>query len=231
MGDLNVFQKILGLKFKDISLLRCALSHSSYINELSSNVGLSNERLEFLGDTVLGLVITERIYKDYPTNTEGSLTRMRSSIVRSETLVQVAQSIKLSDFLLLGKGEAKSGGSTKKANLAGAMEAVIGAIYLDSGLDCARHFIERNFAEHIKLAKRTAIIIDSKTRLQEYMQSLSKGIPQYYTVAEQGPDHQKHFIVEVAVDGIVLERGEGFNKKEAEEKAAEKYLQSIDKQN
>jgi ribonuclease-3 len=230
MSDLDLFQEILGFRFNDRMLLTRALSHSSYANELGSVTGLSNERLEFLGDAVLGMVVAERIYKDHSTSPEGSLSRMRSSVVRGETLTKVAQSVQLDKFILLGKGESKSGGASKAANLAGAMEALIGAMYLDRGLEHTRSFIEHHFAKYFKLAKRTAIVVDCKTRLQEYFQSHSKNIPHYYIVEEKGPDHKKLFIVEVAVDGIILGRGEGSNKKDAEEDAAAKFLKSMDKQ-
>ncbi|MCL2475353.1 MAG: ribonuclease III [Chloroflexi bacterium] len=230
MKDINNFEDTLGIRFQNKKLLARALSHSSYANEKGSVDAFSNERLEFLGDAVLGIIVAERIYRDHPENQEGSLTRMRVSVVRGDTLVKVARSLNIGEYLRLGKGEAKSGGSNKPANLAGALEAIIGAIYLDCGLLCVRDFVEKHFAKYIEMAWRASINIDSKTRLQEYFQAKGRGIPQYRLVNSHGPDHKKHFVAEVLLNDIVLACGHGLNKKEAQEAAASAYLKSMDNQ-
>jgi len=229
MTDIKTLEKAVGLVFKNRSLLTQALSHSSYVNENNSQFGLSNERLEFLGDAVLGLIVTQHLYLNHPSQTEGDLSRMRSSIIRRETLAKVAQSIELGNYLLMGKGEGKSGGSRKTANLAGAMEAFIGAVFLEFGMEQVTKFVEKHFSQEIYLAQNSLKSLDSKSHLQELVQSRGKDAPIYHVIDEAGPSHRKSFKVEVIVDGQVLSKGEGLSKKDAEEKAAANFLKSIDK--
>jgi len=227
LADLSAFQKILGVSFKNPSLLEQSLVHSSYINENPHFAPDSNERLEFLGDAVLGLVIAERLYHDLPSSTEGELTKLRADIVRGNTLAHAAKAIRLGDFLYLGKGEEASGGRHKPVNLAGGLEAVIAAIFLDQGSAAAKEFILRLFEKELEKLVLKGGKADYKSQLQEYIQAREQQPPSYYIVEAKGPDHDRRFTVEVKVGGRILGRGTGKSKKAAETEAARSALERL----
>ena len=226
-NDLAVLQQQLKVPFKDQSLLIQALVHSSYVNE---NPGLfrgHNERLEFLGDAVLGLVIGEKLYRDFPEHAEGELTRLRAALVRRETLSRVAKSINLGDYLYLGKGEEANGGRAKPANLAGAMEAVIAAVYLDCGLTVTAALILRLFAAEIENVISQGESVDYKSKLQALVQSKYHLTPVYSTTEVKEPDHERQFTVEVKMDDKTLSKGSGRSKQTAEMEAARLALEQL----
>ena len=227
MADLAVLQQILGVSFKDPSLLEQALIHSSYVNENPGLALTSNERLEFLGDAILGSVIAEKLYQDLPSFTEGELTKLRATLVRRDTLARVARAIGLGDYLYLGKGEESSGGRHKLVNLAGALEAVIAAIYLDQGLATAKNFILRLFSKELQKVVSQGAEVNYKSQLQELVQAKGQQTPAYYVIEAKGPDHDRRFTVEVRVGDTVLGRGSGRSKKEAETEAARSALERL----
>jgi len=226
MADLAALQKKLGLQFKDPSLLEQALVHSSYINE-SPGIATSNERLEFLGDAALGFIIAGELYQRLPQSTEGEMTELRSSLVRGDALSRIAKAISLGDYLYLGKGEEASGGRLKPANLAGAMEAVIAAIFLDQGSSLTRDFILRLMAKELKKALSQGIEPDYKSQLQELIQARHQQTPTYRLIETVGPDHDRRFSVEVKAGDTVLGRGSGKSKKSAEIEAARAALEQL----
>jgi ribonuclease-3 len=207
----------LGLSFGDGSLRLAALTHRSYAFERGQQV--TNERLEFLGDAVLGLVVTDMAYAAYPEMPEGQLAKLRAAIVNMHALAEVARSLDVGDVVLLGKGEETSGGRDKASILADALEAIFGAVYLDRGLDEARTVIERLFRPRMEAWARGEGDRDFKTILQELASQMLRAIPEY-RVAERGPDHEKEFTAVVAVAGEPLGTGTGRSKKEAEQRAA-----------
>lgn len=227
--DLEKFQKVIGIDFRDLSLLEQALVHSSYINENPAGVRGHNEKLEFLGDAILGFIIAEKLYAECPDSSEGELTRRRATLVNGNALARVAKGIGLGDYLYLGRGEESQGGRENKANLAGALEAVIAAVCLDRGVATARYFILRLFKKDIDKAIKRGTVIDYKSRLQEAVQGRDKPAVGYRLVAEAGPDHDKTFTVEVAVGDSVLGKGTGKSKKEAETEAARLALEKLEK--
>jgi ribonuclease-3 len=226
--DLAEFQKIIGVDFQNLSLLEKALVHRSYINENPSGILGHNEKLEFLGDAVLGFVVAEELYQGCPDSSEGDLTRRRAALVNGNALARAAKGIGLGDFLYLGRGEESGGGRENKANLAGALEAVIAAVCLDQGLAAARDFILRLLDEDLKKVFEQGTVIDYKSRLQEMVQTRSQPAPGYRLVAEAGPDHDKTFTVEVKVGDAILGRGTGKSKKEAETRAARFALEKLE---
>ena len=203
------------------------MTHSSYPNEHPNPPQESNERLEFLGDALLGLVIAQDLYERYPSMNEGQLTQLRSVIVRGESLARVAHRLRIGQYLRLGKGAAASGGAEQDSNLAGALEALAGAIFLDSGFRAASVWAKRILRSELKDITGTGVAYEAKTRLQELTQRQGSQLPQYRVVHVAGPEHQQSFIVEVSVDGNVIGRGEGRRKAEAEERAAEEALEVI----
>ena len=217
MGSLKEFQTKIGYCFSREGLLRQALIHSSYANEKHMKKHSDNERLEFLGDAVLEIITSEYLYhlhQDWP---EGELTKLRASIVCEQTLAFCTRKLDLGAYLYLGKGEHQTGGRRRKSILSDAFEAVIGAIYLDGGFANAKEFVHKfvlNDIEHMQL------FYDSKTILQEMVQAENNGELNYDLVAEEGPDHNKHFVVEARVGGRLLGTGEGHTKKAAEQEAA-----------
>lgn len=227
MKDLTTLQKSLGVSFNDPSLLEQALVHSSYLNENPSLALTCNERLEFLGDAVLGLIIAEKLYHDFPQSTEGTLTRLRTSLVRRDTLANLAKSIALGAHLHLGKGEQASGGQHKPANLAGALEAVIAAILLDQGLDAARDLVLRLFSAELEKLACKGAETDYKSQLQELMQARQQPAPTYQVIKAAGPDHDKRFTIEVKIGDTILGRGSGKSKKIAETEAARSALERL----
>jgi ribonuclease III len=222
---LSDFQQVLGVKFNDLSLLHQALTHSSRVNEKKGSA--SNERLEFLGDAVLGLIIAEKLYYDFPDYTEGEMTQIRAALVRSGTLFRVAKSINLGDYLFLGKGEETSGGREKMTNLESALEAIIAAVYLDQGLPEAKSLILKLLTPEIEKATGKSPDIDYKSKLQEIMQRKYHAAPSYELVDTTGPEHDRYFIAEARLGERVLGRGTGRSKKSAETEAAKAALEKI----
>jgi ribonuclease-3 len=225
--DLTELQRTIGISFTDTSLLEKSLVHRSYLNENQGAATDSNERLEYLGDAVLGMVVAEKLYRDHPEFNEGDMTRLRSALVRRETLARVARSINLGKYLSLGKGEDTSGGRNKTANLACAFEALIAAVYLDRGFNETGELILRLLDREWEKAINKPMTTDYKSKLQEIIQSREQRIPTYHVTAAQGPDHLKTFEVEVRLGNTVLGRGSGKSKKEAETEAARKALENL----
>jgi len=219
-------QDILGVSFTRTALLQEALTHSSYVNENPQTV--SNERLEFVGDAVLGLVLAEKLFQDYPNLAEGDLTRMRSQLICRTSLASIACAIGIGDCLRLGRGEAASGGRDKSANLAGALEAVLAAVYLDHDWQSTRECVVHIFKDALARI-RSEHGGDYKSRLQEELQSRFKTAPSYRIIAEVGSDHNRQFTAEVVLDQQVLACGMGHSKKLAEAEAARTALEILDK--
>lgn len=216
----------LDLEFRNPALLDQAFTHTSYVNEQRGKSIEDNERLEFLGDAVLQLVVSEYLFRRFPELAEGELTRMRSAIVCEPSLVRFAEALGFGDAVLLGKGEERTGGRTRPSLLADVFEAFVGALYLDQGLDAVRAFLERNLFAH--LPEKGQADKDFKTRLQEKVQTLGFAAPEYRVVEERGPSHDRHFVVEVLIAGRAAGRGSGRSKKEAEQQAAERTLTMIE---
>lgn len=227
MNSLSKLQDSLGIHFKDTDLLQLALVHSSYVNENPELAPVSNERLEFLGDAVLGLVVAERLYHDLPNAEEGELTRLRSALVCRETLATIAARINLGQYLSLGIGEESGDGRNKPANLAGAFEALVAAIYLDQGIEIAREFILRLFGEEMYSQAHQGAGTNYKSRLQEILQARFQTTPVYQVIEAVGPDHAKQFTIEVKAGTKVLGRGTGKSKKAAEMEAARIALNNL----
>jgi ribonuclease-3 len=227
LAELAVLQEILGVSFKDLSRLEQALVHSSYINENPDFAPTSNERLEFLGDAILGSVVAEKLYQDLPSFTEGEMTKLRAALVRRDALARAARAISLGDYLYLGKGEEASGGRRKPVNLAGALEAVIAAIFLDQGSATAKNFILRLFNKELQKVVSQGAGVDYKSQLQELIQAREQQTPDYYVIEATGPDHDRRFTVEVRAGDTVLGRGSGKSKKEAETEAARSALERL----
>lgn len=228
LDDLSRLEQKLEFSFKDRCLLLEALRHSSFINENPASDINSNERLEFLGDSVLGLVIAEKLFESYPGSDEGRLTQLRSALVRRETLARIAREIELGDDLSLGKGEEAGGGRDKNANLAGAFEALIAAIYLDRGLKAAGIIILKLFGPEIHNQANQVAETDYKSKLQEIIQARWQQTPAYMLLEAIGPDHDRIFTVEVRAGNAVLGSGTGKSKKIAEMAAAKAALEKLD---
>ena len=220
MAGLKEFQKMIGYEFKKEQLLRQALTHSSYANEKHMKKLSDNERLEFLGDAVLEIVSSEFLYHNYEKLPEGELTKLRASIVCEPTLALCTEELRLGDYLYLGRGEDLTGGRKRKSILSDALEAVIGAIYLDGGFANAKEFILKYILTDIENKK---LFYDSKTILQEVVQSNHQQL-EYVLIGETGPDHNKSFTVEVHIDEKRISEGIGHTKKAAEQEAAYKAL-------
>jgi len=220
MIDWNDCQKNLGISFHQKSLLEQAFVHSSYLNENPDFAWPSNERLEFLGDAILSFVVTEKLYKEFPKLAEGELTGIRASLVCRDTLAELASSLKLGDWLLLGRGEEASEGRAKASNLANAMEALIGALYLDQGVAKARRFILRQLKSKLRKIKAGKTTPNYKALVQEFIQGQKRPTPIYRLVEAIGPDHSKQFTAEILVGGEAMGRGVGRSKKTAESQAA-----------
>jgi ribonuclease-3 len=217
----------LGITFKQRGLLQQALYHRSFLNEAPDDVE-SNERMEFLGDAVLGLVISERLFRDYPQMTEGQLSQVRAILVRWDALARAAERIGLGEYMVLGKGEEISGGRQRPSNLAGAFEALIGAAYLDQGFRFAQGLILQLLKPDLDEIAAQGFSVDSKSQLQHISQTRWRQIPAYSLVSSEGPDHAKTFTVEVAVGDRVLGQGQGRNKKQAELNAARQALETLE---
>lgn len=217
----------IGVEFKDISLLRTACTHRSYINENKGSGLEHNERLEFLGDAVLELIITSFLFRKYPTKNEGELTAYRSALVNANSLMKVADHIGLNDYILLSRGEAKDKGRARNIILANAVEAVIGAIYMDQGYNSAANFIADHLLNVIDIDEivKNKLWLDAKSRFQEKAQEKVGITPSYKTLKEVGPDHDKQFTLAVFLGDVQIATGSGPSKQEAEQKAAEKALE------
>ncbi len=221
-------QKDLNYFFKDEELLITALTHSSYANENKLGVEGYNERLEFLGDTVLSLIVSQYLYKKYPNYPEGELTKIRAKVVCESSLAKAAEKINLGRYLLLGKGEETTGGRGRESILADASEAITGAIYMDSDFETVNILMLKRFeAGIVQAVDRGNLFIDYKTELQEIMQKTNKARLEYLVYKEEGPDHNKVFYMNVVINEIIIGTGSGRNKKEAEQSAAKNALENM----
>jgi ribonuclease-3 len=233
MTDLERLQDMLGYQFKNEDLLLRALVHRSFAYE-NQDVASDNETLEFLGDSVLGLAISHLLLELFPDYDEGELSRLRSSIVNERELAQIATSVHLGNFLLLGKGEELSGGRQKASLLANGLEAVLAAVYLDGGLESAIRLVRKVFHGYLEHREEDHFLLkaldkDYKTQLQEITQARLKLTPIYFLEAEEGPDHDKTFFMRVAIGDLVLAHGYGKSKKEAQQEAARRAIAEIEK--
>jgi len=224
MHDFAEFEKKIGLEFNNKDLLRQSLTHRSFLNENRGIKSGHNERLEFLGDAVLELVITHYLYEKYPGKTEGDLTSIRSALVNAQTCSQVASDLGVNDYLLLSRGETKDTGRARQYILANALEAIIGAIYLDRGYEEARDFIFRFVAPLTDKIVEEELWVDAKSRFQEKAQDIEGITPSYKTMKEVGPDHDKKFTVGVYLRDTLVSEGEGDSKQDAEQEAARRAL-------
>jgi ribonuclease-3 len=231
---IDALETLLNHRFSHRELLRRAITHSSLAHERGALEPQceDNETLEFLGDAVVGMVAAEHVFRLYPELSEGDLTRLRGALVSRRHLAEVAAGLDLGRFLLLGRGEERSGGRTKTALLANAMEAIIGALYLDAGLEAARALIDAHVVAPVVTVLREQLTArggmgDFKSVLQELLQAQKQGQPDYRITAETGPDHRKRFFVEVRVAGAVLAEGEGRTRKHAEQDAARRAIDKL----
>lgn len=219
----KAFLNICGHEFKDMSLLKTALTHSSFANEMHGKIKY-NERLEFLGDSVLSLVISEFLFARKDSLAEGEMSKTRANIVCERSLAESASEINLGEYIYLGKGEELTGGRERPSILADAMEALIAALYLDGGFECAKKFVLDKLDSQITDALGGNYITDYKTALQEYIQGKSNGKISYQLILEEGPDHNKVFTTSLLIDGKEFKRGVGKTKKDSEQLAAKKAL-------
>lgn len=226
LRQINKLQSILKIKFRNKSLLNRALTHRSYLNEAGPGAR-DNERLEYLGDSVLALVVNEYLFKRFEKYPEGDLAKIKSAVVSEATLFKVARELNLGSFLLMGKGEELSGGRTRPSILANSLEAVIGALYLDSGLKDCKKLVLSLLKSDIERIDSMESYRDPKTTLQEYVQKKYRERPLYEIIAESGPDHQKQFTVRLVVAGKSVAEGTGASKRGAEMEAARKALEMI----
>lgn len=225
---LEEVERRLGYRFKDRDLLECALTHRSRTNEDATGAVSDNESLEFLGDSVLGFIVAELLFRQFPHLDEGGKSKIKASLVSTATLARLARRIDLGSFLVLGRGEEKTGGRKKHALLANAFEALLAALYLDGGLEVARSFVERQLSDVLEEARKPeAYDRDPKSALQEWLQAREQEVPEYRVRAERGPAHQKRFEVDLLIDGAVVATGEGRSKKAAEQAAARLALERL----
>jgi ribonuclease-3 len=228
LSSLQDLEKILGYKFKNQALLSQALTHRSFVNENEQERLRNNESLEFLGDAVLGFLISSRIFRHYPDLTEGELSKIKAYLVSAANLVRLAEDIRLGDYVRLSRGEEKTGGRKKRAIIVDTYEAIIGAIYLDGGVEAATDFVGRqvdSFLEDLDLGQLT--YGDFKSALQEQLHNLGRQEPLYRVVKEIGPDHKKTFVVQVIIQGEIVAESTGRTKKEAQQSAARLALESL----
>lgn len=226
--DLTLLEEIVGHTFASKELLEHALIHSSFTNENKLGNLVNNERLEFLGDTVVGLAASEYIFISFPEMPEGEMTKLRASVVCEATLSKSARRFGLGNFLKMGKGEIVNRGQERDSILCDLFEAIVGAIYIDGGYEPAKRFVLRALEEDIHSLRGLTWISDCKTHLQEQLQKTSQDPIEYYVIKEEGPDHNKIFTVELAHSGRVLAQGMGRNKKEAEQEAARHAIEKYD---
>jgi ribonuclease-3 len=230
-SELEPLERRINYRFKDRGMLEHALTHRSRVHEDASGGVFDNESMEFLGDSVLGFVIAAMLFREFPQHNEGQKSKLKASLVSSASLARLGEGLNLGEFLILGRGEEKTGGRHKHAIIADSYEALIAAIYLDGGIEPAQRFIEKEFASLIQEARRTGAAAsfteDWKSALQEYLQSGGRGLPVYRLAGEIGPDHRKSFVVEIVVDGDVVATAEGRSKKEAAQAAAKAALERL----
>ena len=224
MKNFKEFEDIIGINFANTDLLKQAFTHRSYLNELKDSEIVHNERLEFLGDAVLELIVTEYLYNKYIDENEGDLTSYRAALVNADTMSSAASKIKMNDFLLLSKGEAKDTGRARQIILANTIEALIGAIFLDQGYETAKYFISKNIFHLIDNIVAEKAWMDAKSNFQEAAQENENITPSYKTTKEEGPDHDKIFTVGVYLDKELVSTGTGKSKQEAEQEAAKTAL-------
>jgi ribonuclease-3 len=224
--DFSKFEARAGVEFANKDLLRQAFTHRSYLNENRASGLLHNERLEFLGDAVLELVITDYLYKKFPEMNEGELTSLRSALVNWDTCASVATNLGANDFLLLSKGESKDVGRARQYILANTMEAIIGAIYMDKGFEAAKDFIVRNITPLAEPIIAEGSWIDAKSSFQAEAQEHEGITPSYKTIKETGPDHDKHFVIGVYLNSEKIAEGAGQSKQDAEQEAAKNALKA-----
>lgn len=221
--DISLLQKKLGVSFKDENLLRQSLIHRSYLNENPGEELEHNERLEFLGDAVLELIVTEYLYRNHP-NPEGDLTSWRAALVNSQMMAEVANDLRINDFLFLSKGESKDTGRARQAILANTLEAIIGAVYLDSGYQKAKEFVEEHIMARLKRVLEQKLYRDAKSFFQESAQEKVGFTPIYRVLSESGPDHARYFRMGVYLKEELIAEGAGNSKQEAEQQAAKNAL-------
>ncbi|MDO8620547.1 MAG: ribonuclease III [bacterium] len=224
--DFGSFEKHLGITFKDKNLLRTAFTHRSYLNENRKSGMEHNERLEFLGDAVLELIVTEYLFGKYPDRNEGDLTSYRSALVNAVTLAGVAEKLGMNDFLLLSRGETKDTGRARQVILANTIEAFIGALYLDGGYEATKGFVSKHIFKLIDDIVHKKTWLDAKSHFQEKAQEIAGVTPSYETVKADGPDHDKKFTVAVFLGKEKIAEGEGKSKQEAEQQAAKMGLEA-----
>jgi ribonuclease III len=227
--QLRNFVRNINLKFRDLEILDRALIHTSYVNESNQDLE-DNENMEFLGDAVLNLSVCEYLYKKYPNLNEGDLTKIKSHVVSTEVLATFAKRLKLGEFVLLGKGEELSNGREKPSILADTFEALIAAIYLDVGFEKVKRFIIERFKSKIEKSKRSPHKLDFKSQFQEYALENTSELPEYRTLKEKGPNHDKKFKVGLLIKNELISVGSGKTKKEAQQNAARVALDNIKKQ-
>ena len=218
-------EEAIGYRFRNINLLQNALTHSSYANERWHNSLLSNERLEFLGDSILGMLVAEYLFRNFPDRPEGELTRMRADMVCEKTLAGVAARIHLGEHLLLGHGEEQGGGRTRDSILADAVESVIAACFLDGGIQAAQKIVQTFILVEVPVSQLHNV--DYKTKLQELVQQKKNQVLSYALTGERGPDHDKYFSVAVSLNGKEVGQGEGRSKKRAEQEAARSAIANL----
>ena len=224
--NFSKFEEKIGIKFKDKKLLKQAFTHRSYLNENPSLALEQNERLEFLGDAILELAITEFLYKKYPKKTEGEMTALRAALVNSITLSEVAGGLNIGDLMLLSKGEAKSLGKARQYILANAFEALIGAVYLEHGYEKTFGFLEKTLFGKIEEVIEKKLWIDAKSLFQEKAQEIESVTPSYKVLSESGPDHEKVFVMGVFLGNELVAEGKGASKQESEQDAARNGLKA-----
>lgn len=227
-NNFNDFLQATNLTFNDEALLEQAFRHRSYINEQDDPDLADNERLEFLGDAVLGFVAADMLYKRFPEMSEGELTRLRAALVRTESLAELARICHIGDYLIIGKGEENNGGRKRITNLCRGFEAVVGALYLDQGLDAVREFIIPHFSKLQHKVITGALEKDARSQLQEWSQGNLGVTPQYRLKSATGPDHNKEFCIEVLIDNKVVASGIGRSKQLAAQDAASNAIEQIE---
>ncbi|GAB4506514.1 MAG: ribonuclease III [Anaerolineales bacterium] len=228
---MHPLEQILHYEFRDPALLQQALTHSSYVNENRDTMLADNERLEYLGDAVLDFMVADWLFREYPDLAEGEMTNLRARLVREDTLARLARGIHLGEHLLLGKGEAESGGRSRPHNLCAAFEALVGAVYLDADLDVVRAIFKPILAPELERALHDQSARDPKSLLQEWVQARYHLTPTYETVSEEGPDHAKVFTVQVVLNDRVLGVGTGASKQAAAQQAASAALRRLQAEN
>lgn len=225
--DYKKLQQMIGINFSNIDILKMALTHSSYKND-KKNV-LDNQRLEYLGDAVLELVVSEFLFFKFKNKNEGALTKFRSALVNKTHLAKVARQIKLPDFIFLSYAEEKNKGRNKDYILTNTLEALLGAVFVDQGIEKCKKFIKKFILKNMNTIIKHNQFLDPKTVLQEKLQENKQALPSYQVLSSSGPDHSKNFEIGLYINEKLVSRGKGKNKKEAEEKAAEKYLNNYEK--